>query len=190
MCCFCADEAKDALQYKRTRLKILADLLVTGIYRDYSILIDTLRHVAAVNFKADWAGSQSSMLLLSSFARHVSDELLGITSKGLRPFLADAQPVSLQVRPSAAIGYQTGQIDAAWLLNRDQHCYGDLVSWPDDMRDHGSVHGIPPGHALILRHARRLSSRMTRLRSWQQTLRLSLQSCTTIRQCPMQCSSN
>ncbi|KAK9868805.1 hypothetical protein WJX84_002149 [Apatococcus fuscideae] len=92
------DEAKDALQYKRTRLKILADLLVTGIYRDYSILIDTLRHVAAVNFKADWAGSQSSMLLLSSFARHVSDELLGITSKGLRPFLADAQPVSLQAK--------------------------------------------------------------------------------------------
>ena len=83
-----ADELKDAAYHRRTRLKLLANLLVTGIYRDFAILVDTLRHVAAVNFKNDWAESQSSIQVLSSFARHVSDELLGIPNKALRTFVS------------------------------------------------------------------------------------------------------
>ena len=68
-------------------MKLLADLLVSGIYRDFAILVDTLRQVAAVNFKSDWAESLLTIQLLSSFARHVSDELLGIPSKNIRPFI-------------------------------------------------------------------------------------------------------
>ncbi|KAK9828252.1 hypothetical protein WJX74_005743 [Apatococcus lobatus] len=86
------EESKDAAYHRRTRMKLLADLLVTGIYRDFAILVDTLRHVAAVNFQNDWAESQSSLQLLSSFARHVSDELLGISSKNLREFIAQTTP--------------------------------------------------------------------------------------------------
>ncbi len=86
----CADETKDSAQHRRTRLKLLANLVIVGIYRDFSILVDTLRHVAAVNFHTDWTGSQASILLLSSFSRHLSDELLGIPSKSIRAFVQEA----------------------------------------------------------------------------------------------------
>lgn len=83
-----ADETKDAAYQQRTRMKLLADLLVSGIYREFAILVETLRQVAAVNFKSDWAESLLTIQLLSSFARHVSDELLGIPSKNIRSFIS------------------------------------------------------------------------------------------------------
>lgn len=75
-----AEDEKASVLKRRSAFKLLAELLVVGVYQDPAVLVTAVKTLACVDFVRDKDAAQAALSLLASFAKGGRQDMLGLAS--------------------------------------------------------------------------------------------------------------
>lgn len=72
------DDDKSIAIRRRSAFRLLSELLLVGVYSDTAVLLNVVKHLAALDYRRDRDAAQGALSVLASFAKGCRQDVLGL----------------------------------------------------------------------------------------------------------------